>query len=40
MQNIGQNKKTYCCTNSIKVENNEFKNVSIKDSTCYNFNDN
>ena len=32
--------KTYCCTNSIKVEKNEFKNVSIKGRTCYNFNDN
>ena len=38
MENISQNKK-YWCTNNIKRENNEFLKVSIKNRTCYNFND-
>ena len=36
MQNINQNKKAFCYTN-IKMENNEFKKVSIKNRTCYYF---
>ena len=38
MQKISQNKKPYCCT-SIKMENNEFENVSIKNRTCYYLDD-
>ena len=37
MQNIDQNKKSYCPTYNIKMENNELKNVTIKNRTCYYF---
>ena len=39
---IGQNKKkkTHCRTyKNIEVENNEFKNVRIKNRMCYYFDD-
>ena len=36
MQNIDQNKKSYCPTNNIKMENNELNNVT-KNRTCYYF---
>ena len=29
--------KKYCRTNNIKMENNELKKVSIKNRTCYYF---
>ena len=31
--------KTYWRTNKIKTENNELKNVSVKNRTCYYFDD-
>ena len=33
--NIDQNLKTYCCAYNIKMKNNEFKKVHIKNQTCY-----
>ena len=36
MQNIDQIKRNWC-TNNIKMENNEFKKVHIKNRTCYYF---
>ena len=35
-QNIDQNKK-YCDINNIKKDNNELKNVGIKNLPCYYF---
>ena len=31
--------QTYCHANNIKMENNEFKKVCIKNCMCYSFND-
>ena len=39
MQNVGQNWKTSCRTNNLKMENNEFKIVSIKNRTCFYLDD-
>ena len=39
MQNIDLNKKMYCCASNIKMKNNEFKKVSIKNCTYYYFDD-
>ena len=39
MQNVGQNWKTSCGTNNVKMENNEFKIVSIKNRTCFYLDD-
>ena len=38
MQNIGQNKKAFM-SNNIKMENNGFKKVPIKNRTSYYFDD-
>ena len=38
MQNIGQNQKRYSHANNVKNENNEFKNVRIKNRMCYSGN--
>ena len=35
MQQMGQDWKTLCLANNIKMDNNEFKNVRIKNRTCY-----
>ena len=37
MQKIGQNVKTYCRASNIKMENNEFQIVRVKNRTCYYF---
>ena len=37
--NISQNRRTYCRVNDIKMENNEFKKVCIKNRTRYYFDD-
>ena len=31
--------KKYLCTNNIKIENNKFKTVCVKNRTCYYFDD-
>ena len=39
MQNIGQNQKTYCRNKNVRIENNKFLKVCIKNHTCYYFDD-
>ena len=39
MQVIGHHKKKYCCTNNVKIENNEFYKIVIKNCTYYHFDD-
>ena len=39
MQNIDLNKKLYCCSANMKMENSGLKKVSIKNRTCYYFDD-
>ena len=35
MQNTGQNKKMYCCTNNVKMENDELKIITKSCTCCY-----
>ena len=39
MQVIGHHKKKYCCTNNVKIENNEFYKIVIKNCTYYHLDD-
>ena len=39
MQVIGYHKKKYCCTNNVKIENNECYKIVIKNCTFYHFDD-
>ena len=39
MQDMGKNRKMSCRAKNIKMKNNEFQKIRIKNRTCYCFND-